>query len=75
MNDNNSLAIEKGKDNIFEDLGFEVEEAAKFFNEPQPRISNLMNGDINQFSIDKLVQMIIKAGMQIRVEVITTTVA
>ena len=99
MNDNNSLAMEKGKENIFEDLGFEPEEAAnlkiradlildlqqyikqqgwtqeeaaKFFNETQPRISNLMNGDINRFSIDKLVQMIIKAGMQIRVEVITT---
>ena len=82
--------IIKGKDNIFEDLGFEPEEAAnlkiradlildlqkyikkqewtqqeaaKFFNETQPRISNLMNGDIERFSIDKLVQMIVKAGM------------
>ncbi len=91
--------MEKGKENIFEDLGFEPEEAAnlkiradlvldlqqyikqqgwtqgeaaKFFDETQPRISNLVNGDINRFSIDKLVKMITKAGMQIRVEVITT---
>ena len=89
--------IIKGQDNIFEDLGFEPEEAAnlkiradlildlqkyikqqkwtqkeaaKFFNETQPRISNLMNGDIERFSIDKLVQMIVKAGMKIKVEVI-----
>ena len=29
-----------------------------------------MNGDIERFSIDKLVQMIVKAGMQIKVKVI-----
>lgn len=46
------------------------QEAAIFFNETQPRISNLMNGDIERFSIDKLVQMIVKTGMQIKVEVI-----
>lgn len=89
--------IVKGKDNIFEDLGFELEEAAnlkiradlildlqkyikkhewtqqeaaEFFNETQPRISNLMNGDIERFSIDKLVQMIVKAGMKIKIEVV-----
>lgn len=89
--------IVKGQDNIFDDLGFEPEEAANlkiradlildlqkyikkqewtqqeaaiFFNETQPRISNLMNGDIERFSIDKLVQMIFKAGMKIKVEVI-----
>lgn len=46
------------------------QEAANFFNETQPRISNLMNGDIERFSIDKLVQMIVKTGMQVKVEVI-----
>lgn len=89
--------ITKGQDNIFDDLGFEAEEAvnlkiradlildlqkhikqqkwtqqeaADFFNETQPRISNLMNGDIERFSIDKLVQMIVKAGMKITVEIV-----
>lgn len=89
--------IVKGKDNIFDDLGFTPEEAANlkiradlildlqkyikmqgwtqqeaanFFHETQPRISNLMSGDIERFSIDKLVQMIFKAGMKIKVEVI-----
>ena len=50
--------------------GWTQQESADFFKETQPRISNLMNGDIERFSIDKLVQMIIKAGMKIKVEVI-----
>ena len=80
--------------NIFEDLGFDKEEAnnltiradlmldlrkfiqsnnwtqaeaAVFFCETQPRISNLMNGDIDRFAIDKLVQMLSRAGMEVRV--------
>lgn len=84
----------KGSNNIFEDLGFEKEEAinlkiradlmldlrkfilsrnwtqaeaAMFFGETQPRISNLMNGDIERFAIDKLVQMLSQAGMDVRV--------
>lgn len=83
-----------GKNNVFEDLGFEPEEAANlkiradliidlqefiqsqkwtqaeaatFFKETQPRISNLMNGDIDRFSIDKLVQMLALAGLNVRV--------
>jgi predicted XRE-type DNA-binding protein len=42
-------------------------EAATFFGETQPRISNLMNGDIERFGIDKLVQMLSQAGMDVRV--------
>ena len=86
--------IVKGSSNIFEDLGFEKDEAANlkiradlmldlqkfiqsknwtqaeaaiFFGETQPRISNLMNGDIERFSIDKLVQMLSQSGMDVRV--------
>jgi predicted XRE-type DNA-binding protein len=44
-------------------------EAAEFFGETQPRIRNLMNGDIDRFSIDKLVQMLIRAGMHVQVSV------
>lgn len=84
----------KGSSNIFEDLGFDSQEAANlkiradlmldlrqfirskkwtqaeaaiFFGETQPRISNLMNGDIERFAIDKLVQMLSQAGMDVRV--------
>jgi predicted XRE-type DNA-binding protein len=42
-------------------------EAAKFFGETQPRISNLMNGDIDRFAIDKLVQMLSLANMEVRI--------
>jgi predicted XRE-type DNA-binding protein len=78
---------------LFEDLGFNPEEAlnlkicadlmidlrrfiqsqkwtqtetAEFFGETQPHIGNLMNGDINRFSIDKLVQMSKQAGMDMK---------
>jgi predicted XRE-type DNA-binding protein len=44
-------------------------EAANFFGETQPRISNLMNGDIDRFAIDKLVQMLSQAGMEVRIVV------
>ncbi len=86
--------IVKGSSNVFEDLGFDKEEAANlkiradlmidlckfirsqqwtqaeaatFFGETQPRISNLMNGDIDRFGIDKLVQMLSQAGMDVRI--------
>jgi len=49
--------------------GWTQKQSAVFFGETQPRISDLMNGDIERFSIDKLVIMIAKAGMDIRVEV------
>jgi predicted XRE-type DNA-binding protein len=42
-------------------------EAANFFGETQPRISNLMNGDIDRFAIDKLVQMLSQAGMEVQI--------
>lgn len=90
------LEVTQGSKNVFEDLGFEPEEAlnlkiradlmlnircfikaqgwtqkkaALFFGETQPRISDLMNGDIERFSIDRLVQMLSRAGMNVRVEV------
>ncbi len=90
-----SVQITKGSDNVFEDLGFEAEEAmnlkiradlmlqlrsyieaqgwtqqqaATFFEETQPRICYLLNGDITRFSIDKLINMLAKAGMKIKVE-------
>ena len=87
-----------GSENVFEDLGFDVEEAsnlkiradlmlrlrqyiqeqgwtqrqaAEFFDETQPRISNLMNGEISRFSVDKLINMLGHAGMEVKVEVVT----
>lgn len=86
-----------GSENIFEDLGFEGEEAlnlkvrtdlmldlrayiqehgwtqkeaADFLGETQPRISNLMNGEISRFSVDKLIHLLGKIGMEARIEVV-----
>ncbi len=86
------MEVTQGSGNVFEDLGFDIEEAANlkvradlmidlrnfieakgwtqneaavFFDETQPRISNLMRGEIARFSVDKLIVMLTRAGMQI----------
>ena len=73
------MEVTQGGDNVFEDVGFEREEAASlkvradlmldlkkyietrewtqhqaaaFFGESQPRISNLMKGNISRFSVE-----------------------
>jgi predicted XRE-type DNA-binding protein len=86
--------VTRGSDNVFEDLGFDRDEAANlkiradllldvrhyiqargwtqaqaaaFFGETQPRISNLLKGEISRFSIDKLINMLARAGIKVRV--------
>ena len=49
--------------------GWTQKQAALFFGETQPRISDLMNGDIERFSIDKLVIMLAKAAIDVKFEV------
>ena len=93
--DTGEARITHGSDNVFEDVGFEPEEAANlriradllldlreyirarrwtqaeaaaFFGETQPRISNLLKGEISRFSIDKLINMLARAGIRVRVE-------
>ena len=90
------MEVTRGSDNVFEDIGFEREEAASlkvradlmldlkkyietrgwtqrqaavFFGESQPRISNLMKGEISRFSMDKLINMLTRAGMQVEIYV------
>ena len=85
--------VTPGSDNVFEDVGFEAEEAANlkvradllldlrqyieargwtqteaaaFFGETQPQISNLLKGEISRFSIDKLINMLARAGIRVR---------
>ena len=54
---------------FIEQQGWTQAQAAAFFQETQPRISNLMNGDTGRFSVDKLINMLARAGMRVRVEV------
>ena len=44
-------------------------EAAKLLGVTQPRISDLVRGRIDLFSIDGLVEMLARAGMRVRVHV------
>jgi predicted XRE-type DNA-binding protein len=48
--------------------GWTQEEAATFFGETQPRISNLLKGEIGRFSIDKLINLLARAGLEVHVE-------
>ncbi|MGB7417521.1 MAG: helix-turn-helix transcriptional regulator [Thermosynechococcaceae cyanobacterium] len=97
MANNQILEVIPGGDNVFEDLGFEAEEAASLqvradlmlglrqhikdcgWNQEQaaemfgvtlPCISNLVNGEISQFSVDKLINMLVRVGMDVKVEVV-----
>ncbi len=98
MSDEKRVEVVPGDDNVFEDLGFGIEEAlnlkvradlmldlrsmiqkrgwtqkeaAEFLGETQPRISNLMNGEIDRFSVDKLINLLGKLGMEVKIEVIS----
>ena len=44
-------------------------EAAKRLGVTQPRVSNLMRGKINAFSLDMLVQMATAAGLRVSIKV------
>ena len=51
-----------------QEQGWTQAEAASFVGETQPRISNLMEGEISRFSVDKLINLLARAGIQVRVE-------
>ncbi len=99
MSGERKIEVVRGGDNVFEDLGFGVEEAvnlkiradlmldlkkyirerswtheqaAGFFGEPEARITSLVQGRIADFSVDELICLLSKAGMRVRVEVLST---
>ncbi len=49
--------------------GLTQSEAAKLLHVTQPRISDLMRGKIERFSIDTLVEMLSRAGADVTVKV------
>ena len=49
--------------NVIQQRGMTQAEAAELFGVTQPRISNLMRGKINLFSLDMLMNMAATAGM------------
>lgn len=50
---------------LIKERGMTQQEAADFFGVSQPRISDLVNKKIEKFSIDKLVNMLTQAGVQV----------
>ena len=58
------LMIELSK--LIEDRGLTQTQAAKLFGVSQPRISDLVRGKIDRFSIDTLVAMLSSAGVRVR---------
>ena len=48
--------------------GLTQSDAAKLFGVTQPRVSDLMRGKIDLFSIDSLVQMLAGAGMRVEMK-------
>jgi predicted XRE-type DNA-binding protein len=54
---------------VIREKGWTQVQAAEFFQETQPRISCLMNGDVTRFSIDKLINLLAKAGLRVHVAV------
>lgn len=51
---------------VIEERGLTQSAAAKLFHVTQPRVSNLVRGRIDLFSIDTLVDMLGKAGLRVR---------
>jgi predicted XRE-type DNA-binding protein len=51
---------------LIEDRGLTQEGAAQLFAVSQPRISNLVRGRIDLFSTDTLVDMLARAGVQVK---------
>lgn len=54
---------------IIEARGLKQAQAAKLFGVTQPRISDLVRGKIDVFTIDSLVDMLANAGMHVQVDV------
>lgn len=50
---------------VIDDRGLTQAEAARIFGVAQPRVSDLVRGKIDLFSIDMLVNMLAKAGLQV----------
>mgnify|MGYP005812194721 CR=1 FL=1 len=50
--------------------GMSQAQAAKLFGVTQPRVSDLMRGKINLFSLDALVNMAVAAGLRIEMRVL-----
>jgi len=58
---------------LIEDEGLTQAQTARMLGVSQPRVSDLVRGRIDLFSIDKLVNLLAKAGIRVTVKVHTRT--
>lgn len=61
--------------NHIERAGLSQAQAARLFGVTQPRVSDLMRGKINLFSLDALVNMALAAGLHIEMRVLEAEAA
>lgn len=54
---------------LVRERGLKQKQAAELFGVSQPRISELMRGRINEFSIDSLINMLAHAGMTVDISI------
>lgn len=47
-----------------------LEEAAKSLRQTLPRMQNLMNGEINRFSVEQLIQLLTIVGLHVQISVV-----
>ena len=52
-----------------DEIGLSQSEAAKLFGVTQPRVSDLVRGKIDRFSLDTLVNMVAAAGIHVELKV------
>ena len=55
-----------------DELGLNQSQAAKVLGVSQPRISDLARGKIDRFSVDSLVKMLARAGVEVRISLHTS---
>src|SRR5258706_384583 len=53
---------------VIHDRGLKQAEAAKLFRISQPRVSDLMKGKVDLFSVDTLIEMLAQAGFKVRLD-------
>jgi len=54
---------------VIRERGLSQREAAKLFGVTQPRVSNLVKGRLDLFSLDMLVTMLARAGVRVNLSV------
>ena len=67
-----TLGSESQLQKAIKSQGLKQAEAAKLLDVTQPRVSDLMRGRLDLFSVDSLIDMLARVGVRVRV-VFTTT--